>query len=103
MRSLGPDDVLLEYLVGDSTTLVFVVTADTLATLNLNVTRDALAALVDFARGTLASPTVGARDAWRAPLRRLFQMLIAPVAETGLVAGKRRLLIVPHAELHYLP
>ena len=103
MRSLGPDDALLEYLVGDSTTLLFVVTADTLVTLDLNVTREALAALVDFARGTLATPTGTTRDAWRAPLRRLFQMLFAPVEATGLLTGKRRLVIVPHAELHYLP
>ena len=103
MRSLGPTDALLEYLVGDSTTLLFVATADTLVTLDLNVTREALAALVDFARGTLALPAARTRDAWRAPLRRLFQVLVTPVEGTGLLAGKRRLLIAPHAELHYLP
>jgi CHAT domain-containing protein len=30
-------------------------------------------------------------------------VLIAPVAETGLLAGKTRLILVPHAELQYLP
>jgi len=104
MTALAPDEALLEYLVGDSTTIVFVVTADSVATLDLNVTRSTIAGLVDFARGTLASPTEGpARQAWRAPMRRLFRYLVAPVEASGLLAGKGRLLIAPHVELHYLP
>src|SRR5436309_5151835 len=103
-RALGPDDALLEYLVGDSTTIVFVVTADSVASLDLNVPRTTVAGLVDFARGTLGSPREGpARQAWRAPMRRLFHYLIAPLEASGLLAGKRRLLIAPHVELHYLP
>jgi CHAT domain-containing protein len=104
MAALAPDEALLEYLVGDSTSVVFVVTADTVEALDLMVNHSTLAALVDFARGTLASPTEGAaQPAWRPPLRRLYQRLVAPVEASGLLAGKRRLLIVPHAELHYLP
>jgi CHAT domain-containing protein len=102
--ALAPDEALLEYLVGDSTTVVFVATTDTLIALDLNVGRAALSALVDFARGTLANPTEGAtRRAWRGPMRRLFQHLVAPVEASGLLAGKRRLVIAPHADLHYLP
>jgi CHAT domain-containing protein len=36
-------------------------------------------------------------------LRRLHRHLIAPIDEAGLLAGKTRLVLVPHAELHYLP
>jgi CHAT domain-containing protein len=104
MAGLAPEEALLEYLVGDSTTLVFVVTADTLVALDLKLSHDAIAAQVDFVRSTLASPTEGAtRRAWRPPLRRLYQQLVGPVEASGLLAGKRRLLIAPHAELHYLP
>jgi CHAT domain-containing protein/tetratricopeptide (TPR) repeat protein len=104
MRALAPEEALLEYLLGDSTTIVFLVTADSVAALDLNVTRTTIAGLVDFARGTLGSPTEGVtRQAWRAPLRRLFQYLVAPVEASGLLSGKRRLLIAPHVELHYLP
>jgi CHAT domain-containing protein/tetratricopeptide (TPR) repeat protein len=104
MAALAPDEALLEYLVGDSTTLVFVVTADSLAALDLKLSHDALTAQVDFARSTLASPKEGAaRRAWRAPLRRLYGQLVEPVERSGLLAGKRRLVIAPHAELHYLP
>jgi CHAT domain-containing protein len=104
MSALAPDEALLEYLVGDSTTIVFVVTSDTLAAVDLKISHEALAAQVDFARSTLASPTEqAARPAWRPPLRRLYGYLVAPVESSGLLEGKRRLLIAPHAELHYLP
>lgn len=105
--ALAPDEALLEYLVGDSTTVVFVVTKDSVASLDLHVGHAALAARVDFARSALASPTDtasrAARQGWRAPLRRLYQQLVGPVEASGLLAGRRRLLIAPHAELHYLP
>ena len=40
---------------------------------------------------------------WRSPLRRLAQLLIAPVEAAGHLDGKRALIIVPHGELHFLP
>jgi CHAT domain-containing protein len=33
----------------------------------------------------------------------LYRHLVTPVEAAGLLAGKRRLVIAPHAELHYLP
>jgi CHAT domain-containing protein len=75
-----------------------------LVSLDLNVSHSTLAGRVDFARGTLGSPTEGAAQrAWRPSLRRLYRQLVAPVEASGLLAGKRRLVIAPHAELHYLP
>jgi CHAT domain-containing protein len=107
-RRLSAGEALLEYLVSDSTTMVFVVTADTLRVVDLNVGRRALESLVDFARGTLVRPrSAAARQAsaspWRAPLRRLYQHLLAPVEAAGALAGVQRLIVVPHLELHYLP
>ena len=107
-RRLSPGEVLLEYLVSDSATVVFVVTPDSLRVVDLNVGRRAVETLVDFARGTLARPQAGpaasgSRAAWRPPLRRLYRQLIEPVEATGALAGARRLVILPHAELHYLP
>ena len=104
MGTLAPDEALLEYLVGDSGSVVFVVTADTSAAIELDVTRHELAKLVDFSRGVLARPEQEtARELWRAPLRRLYRYLIEPVEAAGLLAGKRGLVIAPHAELHYAP
>ena len=104
MTQLAADEALLEYLVGDSTSVVFVVTRDTVTAIELGVTRHELAMLVDYCRGVLARP---GRDStpglWRAPLRRLYRYLIDPVEASGLLRGKHGLLIAPHAELHYAP
>ena len=103
-QRLAPDEALVEYLVSDSTTLAFVVTAESLAVVDLNVGRHALVTLIDFVRGTLSGARTGiARTVWRAPLRRLHQYLIGPLESAGLLRGVRALLIAPHAELHYLP
>ncbi len=103
-RRLALDQAFVEYLVGDSSSLAFVATRDTLTVVDLGVGRHALARLVEFARGTLerrGSP--GTDSLWRGPMMQLYQHLIAPVEETGVLAGKTRLVLVPHAELHYLP
>lgn len=99
---LAPQQAMLAYLVADSTTLVYVVTRDTLHLLDLRLDRESLAALVDFARGTLSKPSLS-DAAWRTPLARLHRQLIEPVETSGLLAGVQQLVIVPHGELHYLP
>jgi CHAT domain-containing protein/tetratricopeptide (TPR) repeat protein len=104
MARIPRDEALLEYLLGDSTSIVFVVTTDTVAAIDLGLTRNELNGLVDFTRSILTRPGPGTRaDSWRAPLRRLYGALIEPVEASGLLAGKRGLLIAPHAELHYVP
>jgi CHAT domain-containing protein len=101
---LAPDEAFIEYLVSDDGSMAFVVTRDTLAALSLGVDRRDLARLVDFARATLQPRGSPRMDSlWRAPLRQLHQDLIAPIEQAGLLAGKRRLIFAPHAELHYLP
>src|SRR5881394_672095 len=108
-RRLTPEQAFIEYLVSDSTTLAFVVTSDSIAVLDLGTRRQELARLVDFTRAVL-TPRPPLRDAergsdslWRAPLRRLHATLVAPVEATGMLAGKSRLVLVPHVELQYLP
>jgi CHAT domain-containing protein len=101
---LGRDQALLSYLITDSTTMVFVITRDTMRLVDLGVPRSALASLVDFVRGTIMRrPDDGSARPWAAPLARLHAQLIAPLEGEGLLSGVRQLLIVPHAELHYLP
>lgn len=105
-RQLSPDEALLEYLVTDSTTLVFVVTTDSAAVMDLQIGHHELAGLVDFARGALTRPARrnGSNGpSWRAPLQRLYQELIEPIETSGMLHGKQSLIIAPHAELHYLP
>jgi len=101
---LENDAILLEYLVTDSASMVLVVTSDTVAAVELDVRRRELVNLVDFARSAMdRTPDQGADPLWRAPLRRLHQHLIEPVARAGYLEGTRKLVIVPYGDLHFLP
>lgn len=102
-RRLRADEALLEYLVSDSTTLLFVVTQRSVRAIDLRITRQSLAAAVDFTRAAIAAPPGDRAPLWRPPLARLRRLLIEPAESAGLLAGIRSLVIVPHAELHYLP
>lgn len=103
-RRLTPEQALVEYLVSDSASLAFVVVTDTFLVLDLGANGRDLARLTEFTRGTLEGGGSPRTDSlWRGPLRRLHRYLIAPVEETGLLVRKSRLVLVPHAELHYLP
>lgn len=96
---------LLEYLITDSTSILFVVTRAGVRAIDLDVGRGTLASLVEFARGTVTSSvaTPGVTLASRAPLQRLHQLLIQPAEAAGLLEGVQHLILVPHYELHYLP
>ena len=101
---LRPGEALLEYLVTDSTTLLFVVTRDSTAVIPIPIGRGRLAAAIDFARAAITRrPDAASREPWTPPLRRLHRLLIEPAESSGLLAGVRTLVVAPHAELHYLP
>jgi CHAT domain-containing protein len=101
---LAANEALIEYLVSDSGSVAFVVTRDTVRAIELGVARRELARLVDFTRGALGQRGSARTDSlWRAPLRRLHARLMAPIEESGLLAATSRIILVPHAELHYLP
>jgi len=102
-QRLRPDEALLEYLLSDTESLVYVVTRDTLVGIRLGLTQHDLARRVEFARGALQPRGATLDGMWRAPLRQLHRDLIKPIEATGLLAGKTRLTIIPHGELHYLP
>ncbi|HET8635049.1 MAG TPA: CHAT domain-containing protein [Gemmatimonadales bacterium] len=102
-RHLSRDEAFIEYLTGDNGTVAFVITRDTLATVAIDASRGDLARLIDFARAALLPATGHGPALWRAPLQQLHRELVTPIEASGLLAGKRRLIIVPHAELNYLP
>lgn len=102
--SLATDQVLIEYLVADSSTIAFVVTRDTAVALVLDIGREPLGDLVRFSRGVIArGDQADPGDLWRSPLQRLHQHLIGPIEQGGWLDGRESLVIVPHGELHYLP
>lgn len=103
-RHLDADQAFVEYLISDDGALAFVLTRDTLAAIPLRATRAELARTVDFARATIVpGETATLGSLWRTPLAELHRALMDPVERSGLLAGKRRLIIAPHAELHYVP
>jgi CHAT domain-containing protein/Tfp pilus assembly protein PilF len=102
-RQLPPQTVLLEYLIGDSTVLAFVVTRDTVAALELPMSPRELRHVTDFARMALQRSDSGGAVLWRAPLRRLYRELLGPIDQGGFLRDVRSLIIVPHAELTFLP
>ena len=103
-RRLAPDQAFIEYLISDAGSLAFVVTSDTIAAVDLVAERHSLSKTMGFVRGVLQPRGSPRFDAlWRAPLRELHRELIGPIEESGLLAGKTRLTIVPHGDLHYLP
>ncbi|HSG82572.1 MAG TPA: CHAT domain-containing protein [Gemmatimonadota bacterium] len=102
VQHLLPDGaVLIEYLVSDEWTLAFVISRRDVAAVELPIKHDTLRQLVRFLRGTI-EPN-GNDELWRTPLRRLYSELIAPLERAGHLEDTQLLLIVPHAELHYLP
>jgi len=101
---LREDEVLLEYLIADSVAMVFVLHDGDVEVVELEEPRSVLADLVGFTRGVLTSGREpDGPQLWHAPLQRLHRLLIEPVERTGALEGKRHLIIIPHAELHYLP
>jgi CHAT domain-containing protein len=106
VQTLLPDNsVLIEYLVDEDGVVAFVVSKQKLTVHELQVGRKALRQLIEFFRGTRESSAAArtSPDTWRAPLRRLYDHLLAPLEAAGDLEGGRLLIIAPHAELHYLP
>jgi CHAT domain-containing protein/tetratricopeptide (TPR) repeat protein len=99
-RRLPPRTALIQYVVADAETVAFVMTSTGLRAQMLPTGREALAARVELLRALVAERS---GDAWRAPALRLGADLIRPLEAKGWLAGVDRLIIVPHAELNYLP
>jgi CHAT domain-containing protein len=101
-RALLPHEVLVEFLVGDRSTRVFVVTKNRVASYQLLASRDEIAT-----RARVAREITGRPDTDSALLRSvssgLGELLLGPLLRAGEFDGKSTLIIVPHAELGYVP
>jgi CHAT domain-containing protein/tetratricopeptide (TPR) repeat protein len=101
-RALGPTEAVLEYFVTAERVLVFVVTRDTVRSVSVPIGMDDLVRRVRLARDLIGQP--GPRTEPHAEvLTGLHDVLVAPVERTGALRGSRRLVIVPHSVLAYLP
>lgn len=100
--ALKPGQLLVEYLVTDDRVWIFAVSDTAVSRVAVAVSRVTLRTQVDFARWALErQPERG--DLWRGALRGLYDVLVRPLGDAGLLAGHRQLIIAPHFELHYLP
>jgi len=98
-RQLRRDEALLEYLSTPDKLLLFVATQDQLRWIEIASGSGDLTERVRLARDFISARSNGADGL----LRDLYDKLIGPAKSSGLLAGIRSLVIVPHASLTYLP
>ena len=103
---LPPNAALLEYLLTEQNTLVFVLTRDGLQVVTAAEDRKKIRGKITLFLGTAVrymNENKLKEEHWHAPLRGLYETLIEPVQKAGLLDGKTHLVIVPQGVLHYLP
>jgi CHAT domain-containing protein len=98
--ALSPDEALLEYLIAEDGVFLFVMRRDDVRSLPLELSPPALAARIRIARELSARPN---GESARPVLERLHEDLIRPALDSDLLNRVRRLVIVPHRDLAYLP
>ena len=105
-EALGEDEALVDYQMVDRRSAALVVTSRRAEVVPLPLPGDSLRSLVERIRGPFTRTYAGRLDLARAGFdtsaaAALFQAVIAPLHP--LIAGARRLLMVPDGPLHYLP
>ena len=98
---LERDEALIEYFVAPDRLLMFVITRSGLTTVVVPEGARELAARVRLARELVQQPVTD--DVTRGVLVALHGIVLAPVEASGALRGIRRLVVVPHAVLTYLP
>jgi CHAT domain-containing protein len=100
--ALRSGEAMLEYFVSDSQLTTFVVTSRGVRALPVPVRADELASRIRLSRELIARREVN--DAVLDPvLSGLFDILVRPALQAGLLDDVRSLIVVPHASLAYLP
>jgi CHAT domain-containing protein len=100
--ALRPDEALLEYFLSSERLVVFAVTRAGMRVVQSGLTPDALTQRVRLLRDLWGAPTVE-WESGVAASQALDHTLLAPLRDAGLLAGIRRLIIVPHGILGQLP
>jgi len=99
---LGAGEAVLEYFVTPRRVIGFVLTAGGIRTFATDGPLEDLARRVRLARDLLGAPDADPGEL-AVVLRGLHAMLVAPAERAGMLLGARRLIIVPHSVLAYLP
>jgi CHAT domain-containing protein len=99
---LRPGEALIEYLSTPSQVLTFVVTPDRVGQVTTELPREQLVRQARIARD-LVGRHDGVSRQGDDVLVSLHDALVAPAERAGLLRGARRLVVIPHAFLSYLP
>ena len=99
-QRLPANTALVEYVVGEQSLVVFVLTSDGLQAKSIPQRVADLQARVDTLRDLLLRKDT---NEWKLPAASLYRTLIAPVEEAGWLRDVKQLYIIPHAQLHYVP
>jgi len=99
-QRLSSDTALIEYVMGEQNLVIFVLTSEGLRAKTVPLRAADLEARVDTLRDLMLHKNT---EEWKLPAAALSRSLIAPIEEAGWLKGIKRLYIIPHAILHYVP
>ncbi|HEY8852300.1 MAG TPA: CHAT domain-containing protein [Gemmatimonadaceae bacterium] len=100
--ALGSHEALIEYLVTPTRVIAFVVTPTGVRVGQTPLGADDLSTRVRVALGLLTKPG-SSSSAAKGVMQELYAVLFSPAIRSALPEGTRRLIIVPHSVLSYLP
>jgi CHAT domain-containing protein/Tfp pilus assembly protein PilF len=99
-RRLAGGDVMLEYVVGENSLMIFVLTPAEIFAVTSPSNRDDIKRRVELLRDLLRTPD---DNRWIKPAASLASVLTQPLMDAGWLTGSSHLYIVPHSYLNYLP
>jgi CHAT domain-containing protein len=100
-EALRPEEALLEYFIGEETLILFVVTRDSVKAYQQPVVRTHLTNRIRIVRELTGR--AGSASGAHGALEALDEILLGPARQAGALAGRTGLIVVPHAELTYVP
>ena len=94
------DEALIEYVVGEDSITIFVLTADQLHAINTPADQGNLHSRLDLLRNLVEQR---GNDRWKMPAGSLAETLLQPIMAPGWLNEVKHLYLVPHGMLNYLP
>lgn len=103
-KKLNDKDVFVEYTFGEKNIYAFVIRKNEKKLLPLNSTEENITRLINFFREALLRGKDKQGDKlWIGPARNLYNLLVKPIVNNGLLKKGNNLIISPHNSLYLLP
>ncbi len=100
---IGEGTALLQFVLADGKAFCLVLRSDGLRVVALPSERRKLAPKIRLFHSLALEPKNSAKDLWRPIAGNLFELLIEPIQQAGLLHDVRRLGIIPYGDLYDLP